>query len=166
VREVTLALAEVLLPLADLGLDGAGARARAEAALAEGRAAEHFERWCYVQGGRWHPGEFHRLARQEVKAPRAGYVTSVDALAVGRAALLAGAGRRTLDDTVDAAAGVVVERTVGDAVEKGEPLAAVFSRDPARRREASRVLEQVFQVGEAAPPPRTVVLAREDDPST
>ena len=44
------------------------ARARAEAALADGRAAEHFERWCYVQGGRWRPGEFHRLAGHEVTA--------------------------------------------------------------------------------------------------
>ena len=61
-REVTLALAAELLPLADLGVDEAEARARAEAALDDGRAAEHFERWCYVQGGRWQPGEFHRLA--------------------------------------------------------------------------------------------------------
>ena len=62
VREVALALAAELLPLADLGIDGAEARIRAEAALDDGRAAEHFERWCYVQGGRWQPGEFHRLA--------------------------------------------------------------------------------------------------------
>ena len=83
VREVTLAVAAELLPLADLGLEAAEARARAEAALADGRAAGHFERWCYVQGGRWQPGEFHRLAAHEVKAPAAGYVTAVDALAVG-----------------------------------------------------------------------------------
>ena len=165
VREVTLALAQELLPLADLGIDGAEARRRAEAALAEGRAAEHFERWCYVQGGRWQPGEYHRLAGNEVKASQAGYLTGIDALAVGRAAQLAGAGRRTVDDTVDAAAGVLMEHTLGDSVEAGEPLAAVFSRDPARRREASQVLEAAFTVGDAAPPPRAVILAREDDPA-
>jgi pyrimidine-nucleoside phosphorylase len=162
VREVTLELAAELLPLSDLGLDAAEARARAEAALDDGRAAEHFERWCYVQGGRWQPGEFHRLAAHEVKAPATGYVTAVDALAVGRAAQLAGAGRRTVDDTVDAAAGVLLERSVGDAVEAGESLAAVFSRDPARRGEASNVLETAFTVGPDAPPARRVVLGRED----
>ncbi len=165
VREVTLALAQELLPLADLGIDAAEARRRAEAALADGRAAEHFERWCYVQGGRWRQGEYHRLAGHEVKASQAGYVTTVDALAVGRAAQLAGAGRRTVDDTVDAAAGVLMEHTLGDAVQEGEPLAAVFSRDPARRREASQVLEAAFTVGDAAPPPRVVVLEREDEPA-
>ena len=121
VREVTLALAAELLPLADLGVDAREARARAEAALDDGRAAEHFERWCYVQGGRWHPGEFHRLAGREVKAPRAGYVTAADALAIGRAAQVAGAGRRTVDDAVDPAAGVLLEHAVGDRVEAGEP---------------------------------------------
>ena len=92
-------------------------------------------------------------------------MTAVDALAVGRAAQLAGAGRRTVDDTVDASAGVLMEHAVGDAVEAGEPLAAVFSRDPARRREASQVLEAAFTVGDAAPAPHPVVLDREDDPA-
>jgi pyrimidine-nucleoside phosphorylase len=162
VREVTLALAAELLPLADLGVDAREARVRAEAALADGRAAEHFERWCYVQGGRWQPGEFHRLAAREVKATRAGYVTAADALTIGRAAQVAGAGRRTVDDTVDPAAGVLLHHAVGDGVEAGETLAAVFSRDPARRREAGLVLERAFVVSEDEPPARTLVLGREE----
>jgi thymidine phosphorylase len=161
VRQVTLDLAAELLPLADLGVDAIEARARAEAALADGRAAEHFERWCYVQGGDWRPGEFHRLAGREVTASRSGFVTSVDALAVGRAAQAAGAGRRTVDDTVDPAAGVLLEHKVGDEVEAGDLLGTVFSRDPARRREASSVLEEAFRVGDAAPPPRPLVLGRD-----
>jgi pyrimidine-nucleoside phosphorylase len=162
VREVALALATELLPLSDLGVSRAVARVRAEAALADGRAAEHFERWCYVQGGRWRPGEFHRLAAREVKAPRDGFVAGVDALVVGRAAQLAGAGRRTVDDSVDPAAGVVLERTVGDAVTAGETLAAVFSRDPARRKEAGAVLEGAFTLADEAPAGRPVVLGLGD----
>jgi len=161
VREVALALAAELLPLSDAGVDAAEARARAEAALEDGRAAEHFERWCYVQGGRWRPGDFHRLAGHEVRAPHAGFVAGIDALAVGRAAQLAGAGRRTVDDTVDPAAGVVLERVVGDAVDAGEPLATVFSRDPVRRREACDVLESAFSVSVEKPAQRPLILGRE-----
>ena len=160
VCEVSVALAAELLPLADLGVTREEAVARAEAALADGRAAAHFERWCYVQGGRWEPGAFSRLAGHETKATRDGYVTAVDALAVGRAAQIAGAGRRTVDDTLDAAAGVVLERVVGDGVAAGEPLAAVFSRDPARRRAASDVLDGAFTIGDLPPEPTPVVLAR------
>ena len=94
-------------------MDEAEGAARAEAALADGRAAEHFERWCFVQGGRWKPGEFHRLAAHEATAPGAGYLAAVDALAVGQAAQFAGAGRQRIDDTVDPAAGVLLQQGRG-----------------------------------------------------
>lgn len=161
VRETVLVLAAALLPLADLGLDEAQARQRAETALADGRAAEHFERWCYVQGGRWKPSEFHRLAAHEVRASRAGFVTAVDALAVGRAAQLSGAGRQTIDDVIDPAAGVLLRRRLGDEVSKGDVLAAVFARDSLRRSRAGDVLAEAFTVGDSRPLARPVVLARE-----
>ena len=160
VREVTLTLAGALLALSDLGVDEAEGRRRAAAALDDGRAAEHFERWCFVQGGRWKPGEFHRLAAREARASRAGYLTAVDAMAVGQAAQIAGAGRQRIDDTVDPAAGVLLERAVGDQVEAGDALAAVFSRDPARRARASEVLDRAFTVGDERPPPGRLVLGR------
>ena len=160
VREVTLTLAGALLALSDLGVDEVEGRRRAAAALDDGRAAEHFERWCFVQGGRWKPGEFPRLAAHEARASRAGYLTAVDAMAVGQAAQIAGAGRQRIDDTVDPAAGVLLERAVGDQVEAGDALAAVFSRDPARRAQASEVLDRAFTVGDERPQPGRLVLGR------
>jgi len=160
VREVTLTLAGALLALSDLGVDEAEGRRLAAAALGDGRAAEHFERWCFVQGGRWKPGEFHRLAAHEARATRPGYVTGVDALAVGQAAQIAGAGRQRIDDAVDPAAGVLLERVVGDQVEAGDTLAAVFSRDPARRAPASKVLDRAFTIGDERPAPGRLVLGR------
>jgi len=160
VREVTLNLAGALLALSDLGVDETEGRRRAEAALADGRAAEHFERWCFVQGGRWKPGEFHRLAAHQTRASRAGYLTGVDAMAVGQAAQIAGAGRRRIDDTVDPAAGVLLERVVGDRVDAGDALAAVFSRDPARRAQAAAVLDRAFTIGEEAPQRGRLMLGR------
>jgi pyrimidine-nucleoside phosphorylase/thymidine phosphorylase len=161
VREVTLTLAGALLALSDVGVDETEGRRLAEAALADGRAAEHFERWCYVQGGVWKPGQFHRLATYELRAPRAGFVVAVDALAVGRAAALAGAGRQTIDDGVDASAGVVLERVEGDAVEAGDLLAVVCARDPARRGRAGAVLAEAFTLADAPPAVAPIVLARE-----
>ena len=162
VREVTLELAGALLALSDLGVDEAEGRRRAEAALDDGRAAEHFERWCYVQGGRWEPGRFSRLAGQEVVAGRSGYVGAIDARAVGLASQIAGAGRRTLADTLDPAAGVVLERHLGEAVTQGEALAAVFARDPARRQAAAAVLERACLVTEEPPPGRKLILGRDE----
>ena len=161
VRETVLSLAAALLPLADLGLDETQARQHAETALAEGRAAEHFERWCYVQGGRWKPGEYPRLAAHEVRASRAGLVTAIDALAVGRAAQLSGAGRRTIDDAIDPAAGVILRSRIGDEVSEGDLLASVFARDSRRRAQARDALAGAYAVGDSRPVSRPVVLARE-----
>jgi len=161
VRETVLTLAAALLPLADLGLDEAQARERAEAALADGHAAEQFERWCYVQGGRWKPGEFHRLAAHEARAARGGVVTAIDALAVGRAAQVSGAGRERVTDTIDPAAGVVLRCRVGDEVGEGDLLGMVFSRDAARRAHAHTLLADAFEIGDGPVTARPLVLARE-----
>ena len=160
VREVVLTLAGLLLSLSDLGVTEEEGRARAEAALADGRAAEWFDRWCVVQGGRWKPGEFHRLAVGEVRAETDGYVARVDALDVGRAAQLAGAGRQRADEAVDPAAGVVIAKVVGEPVERGQVIATVFARDAIRRRAAQRQLAQAIGVVGDQPPPAPVVLGR------
>jgi len=161
VREVVLALAAVLLQLSDLGLDEHAARARADEALAGGRAAEWFERWVAVQGGRFKPGEFHRLADDAVVAPRAGFVAAVDARAVGRAAQASGAGRGRADDEIDFAAGVIVDAPPGTAVAAGDPLARVFSRRRDTRAAAAALLGTAFTIADERPPERAVVLATE-----
>ena len=113
-----------------------------------------------MQGGTWKPGEFHRLAGLEVRAPRAGFVAAVDALAVGQTAQLAGAGRRTVDDVIDPAAGVVLARVVGEPVDAGDLLATVYAREPGRRERAAAVLERAYAVADEAPPRAPVVLGR------
>jgi pyrimidine-nucleoside phosphorylase len=159
VREVTLTLAGALLELSDLGCDSYEGQQLAAAALADGRAAAQFERWCFVQGGSWKPGEFHRLAAARVTAPRAGFVGAVNAYAVGRAAQLAGAGRQRADADVDPEAGVVLTRKVGEPVAAGELLATVYARDSVRRAAAKQVLAEAFSVVDAAPAPAPVVLS-------
>lgn len=63
----------------------------------------------------------------EVKASESGYVEHIDALMVGHAGLLLGAGRETLDDTIDMAVGIVLNKKVGDKVNEGDVLAYVHT---------------------------------------
>ncbi len=161
VREVVLTLAAALLALADLGVDESEGRARAERALAGGRAAEWFERWVAVQGGSFKPGEFHRLACDEVTARRDGWVSSVDARSVGHAAQLAGAGRSRVDDEVDPAAGVVVSAKPGEAVTAGQTLARVHARRRDARAAAALLLRDAFTIGDEPPRASPVVLGRD-----
>ena len=114
-----------------------------------------------VQGGRFKPGEFHRLAGDEVTAGRDGWLSSADARAIGRAAQLSGAGRGRVDDEVDPAAGVVVSAKPGDAVTAGQSLACVYSRRREARAAAARLLRDAFVIADEPPVPRPIVLGRD-----
>jgi thymidine phosphorylase len=58
-----------------------------------------------------------------------GYISKIDAGAVGELVLDFGGGRRRKDDTVDLQVGVIVHKTVGEAVAKGETVLTLRSRD-------------------------------------
>jgi thymidine phosphorylase len=96
-----------------------------------------------------------------VRAARGGYVAGIDALAVGRAAQLAGAGRQKVDEDVDPAAGVMLARKVGEPVAAGDVLCTVYARQSTRRASAAAALQGAFTVADEAPPAQPVVLGRE-----
>src|SRR5204862_336716 len=116
--ELVLDAVAHLLALSDLRIDRAEGRSRAERAVADGSAVAAYERWVRAQGG--DPAEAvlpKAPIIREVFAARDGYVQRLAALPVGNAALVLGAGRRTKDDPIDHAVGVVCLKKRGDAVE-------------------------------------------------
>lgn len=62
-----------------------------------------------------------------VKADIDGYVTRIDALAIGHASMYLGGGRAKMDDKIDHAVGIILNKKVGDKVSKGEVLAYIHS---------------------------------------
>ena len=97
-----------LLELSDLGVGEEEARARVEQVVSSGAALAAYERWVRAQGG--DPAE-EALPRSPVMrvvdAGEDGWVTRLGALEIGLAALHLGAGRRTKEDSIDHAVGVV-----------------------------------------------------------
>src|SRR5919108_663249 len=66
----------------------------------------------------------------DVPSPRTAYVAGIDALGCGRAALLLGAGRATMEASIDPAVGIVLRAKTGDYVKAGESLFTVHARRP------------------------------------
>src|SRR6056297_167254 len=64
---------------------------------------------------------------EDVKSDRSGYVTEMDAFAMGMVSVELGAGRRAKDDDVDPQAGFVLHKKIGDRVEKGETIATLHT---------------------------------------
>jgi pyrimidine-nucleoside phosphorylase len=157
--ELVLTACSRLLALSDLGVDEAEGRRRAEATLGDGTAVAAYERWIRAQGGDPSEDLLPRAAvTAQVEAPRAGYVTHLGAIAVGSAALHLGAGRRTKEDTIDHAVGVVCRRKRGDEVAAGELLAEVHAQDEASAGEAVRTVLAAYEFGDEQPPPRAILL--------
>jgi pyrimidine-nucleoside phosphorylase len=151
-EELVLDAAARLLALSDLGVDDAEGRRRAEAVIADGSAAEAYERWIRAQGG---DPDVDALPVAEVvhtvPAPQDGYVAALGATAVGLAALRLGAGRSAKDDPIDHAVGVRCLHKRGDAVEEGAPLAEIHARDEASAATAAAAVAAAYRI-EAEPP--------------
>ncbi|QTD43310.1 pyrimidine-nucleoside phosphorylase [Sporosarcina sp. Te-1] len=108
------------------------AKSMLEAVIENGSALKLFGEMIASQGGNreivHNPDLLPKAAYQmEVPSPASGYVTKMEADEIGVAAMLLGAGRATKEDEIDLAVGIVLNKKIGDRVEKGEPLAMIHS---------------------------------------
>ena len=146
-------LRELVLTLAEAG-DPPGGRARAEAVLDRGGAAERFLRMVRAHGGDPVAVEQGRLRSGvddvDVVAERDGVVVRVDARDVGVAAFRLGAGRVRAEDPVDFAVGLRVHARPGTVVERGQPLVTISHRDGRGLEDATALLRRGLPVGDAA----------------
>ncbi|MDR2374026.1 MAG: thymidine phosphorylase [Bifidobacteriaceae bacterium] len=155
VRELTLTLAE------ELATAAGRAHADPAAALADGRAMDSWRAMIAAQGGDWSAPLPQARWSEVITAPATGFLTRLDALAVGVAAWRLGAGRARQDDPVEAGAGVELHAQVGDRVTAGQPLATLWTDTPERFGAAQAALTgDAIQTAPAPPPPRPLILSR------
>ncbi|MGC3993624.1 MAG: thymidine phosphorylase [Propionicimonas sp.] len=153
VVELTLALAREMLACAGIDADPADA-------LASGRAMDTWKAMIRAQGG--DPDAPLPAAKhtEVITAGADGYLSRMDAMAVGLAAWRLGAGRAKQGDPVQAAAGVTWHAGVGDAVRAGQPLFTLHTDTPDRIERAVAALDGAVDIAASAPEPAPVVLER------
>ena len=153
VVELTVALASEMLQLAGVSGDPAEN-------LRNGKAMDKWRALISAQGGDPEARLPEARETQQLVAAADGYITKLDALAVGVASWRLGAGRERKEDPVQFGAGVTLHRTLGDLVKKGEPLCTLHTDTPEKFERAS----EIFLSGvEISPQPGTrnpIVLER------
>lgn len=87
----------------------------------------------------------------DVRVPDSGYLYSLNAEAIGAAAMRLGAGRATKDDTIDPTAGIMLRHTQGDIVVQGNIVATVCAPSEAQAREACLDVLDAIEIRQAAP---------------
>ena len=160
-RELTHALGAEMLVLGGAARDAAEGRARIERALGDGSALEVFRKIVAAQGGDPRvcdsPGQVlpRARSRDELVLPP-GRIAAIDSEALGTAAVILGAGRRTTDDAIDPAAGLVVDAYPGELIEPGAPPQVILHHDLApgdgRIAEARALIQAAFAIAPADGP--------------
>jgi pyrimidine-nucleoside phosphorylase len=145
----------------------AGSDEEAEAAvteaLASGRALAKFRAMVQAQGGDPRviddPSSLLRARSIEaITAPDEGFITTLDAELVGRAASALGAGRESVGGAIDHAVGIVLHRKLADPVRRGEPVMDLHYNDPARLPEAVRLAAASLAIGPAPGAVRPLIV--------
>jgi pyrimidine-nucleoside phosphorylase len=162
--EVTVELTARLLMVGGVAADRPDAERRVRAAIASGAGLERFRQIIENQGGDPRVvDDYGRLPsapfRHVVTAQRAGLIAGLDAESVGRASVRLGAGRDQVKDAVDPAVGIMVLAGPGDRVAAGDPVLELHYRDRVRLDAALALATGAITIGEAAPPPRSLILA-------
>jgi pyrimidine-nucleoside phosphorylase len=159
VTELVLDASAKLLAYSDLEIDEREGRKRAETVVANGSADEMWRRWIEAQGG---TADEEALPAapivRTVESPTGGFVASLGAIAIGTAAVHLGAGRRTKEDVIDHAVGIVVHAKRGDEVAAGQPLAEVHAATDDAAEAAVREVLLAYRIQEEPVRPRPVLL--------
>ena len=93
--------------------------------LYNGKGYEKMLEWVKAQGGDINNIPLAKHSK-EIITPSDGYISSINALEIGKLSRRLGAGRLTKDDEIDPTVGIILKHKVGEHVEKGETLATIL----------------------------------------
>src|SRR5262249_33235561 len=99
----------------------------------------------------------HAARELVVNSHRAGWITHIETDELGRIVMEWGGGRERLGESIDLGVGLGLEARTGDRAESGQPLVMASFNDEARREEMGHRLERSVQIGDVAPPARTLI---------
>lgn len=164
-EQLCLALGGEMLRLAGASATAAEGRLKLEDLLHRGVALKKLGALIRSQGGDpavlEDPAELPRAARRiQIKSEEQGFIQKVAAGAIGRAAMLLGAGRETKEATIDPGAGVVLFKKIGDAVQPGTVLAELHAgeKHPAAIKKACCLVREAYCIGGAPVKPPPLIL--------
>ena len=152
ITELALTLAGLMIYAGEKAATPEGGIALAEEALNIGSALNKLADFIEGQGGDRRVVDAYDLfpqatIRRQAIAAEEGYVRKVMARTIGMASQHSGAGRATKEDPIDLAAGIILNKKVGDPVKPGDVLAEVFGNDEAKVEAAVKEVEKAFFVG-------------------
>lgn len=149
--ELCITLGSQIVILAGKAKDIQEARALLQKTIEDGSALSKFKQFIMTQNGDGNMVEDtallpQALYRQEVLSEHTGYVNHIHAQNIGLIAMELGAGRKTKEDRVDLAVGIVLNKKCGDYVEKGELLATIYANKQEKIEPAKKAIIEQYTI--------------------
>ena len=163
-NDLCIELAANMLFLAEKGsLDDC--RKLAVQRTADGSALQKFREMIAAQGGDPAVVDDYSIfpqasIRREICAEESGYVSHMDTQNCGISAMLLGAGRATKEDSIDHAAGIILNIKPGNFVEKGQTLAVLYTNDPDTMDNAEQQLRASIHLSSVKPQVQPLIYGR------
>ena len=134
-------------------------------AVENGSALNKLKQMVAAQGGdvsvitdpsKWKKAQY----AYEVVAQESGYVTHTDAMQLGIASMVLGAGREKKEDSIDFVAGIQLLKKTGDAVTVGDTLAVLYTEKYDTVVDAEKILREAYTIKKEKPAPEPLILAK------
>ena len=125
-------------------------------AIKSGKALEKFKEWISTQGGNkeWieKPDLFPKADyKEEIKAEKDCYISSMNAEEIGISSVILGAGREKKEDTIDMTAGIILNKKTGDEIKKGDIIATLYTKNENSIKSAKEKLLSAIEFSDEKP---------------
>ncbi len=158
-KELTLQLAGAMIFLGGKASTPELGYKEAERHLKSGAAFSKFQDLCKLQGG-----DISKLSvakkKLDIKATKKGFIRNFDSEKVGIAAILLGAGRKVSSDRLDLTAGIEVFKKIGDRVDIGDVLFALYCDSEKATPEVVEKCRESVEIGAEKVGPLELVAER------
>ncbi|MBR7042025.1 MAG: thymidine phosphorylase [Bacilli bacterium] len=84
--------------------------------------------------------------KYEIKSASSGYLADIDAYKLGTLSMSLGAGRKNKEDKIDYSAGIIINKNIGDYINKGDVIMTLYTRE-----EITKVDNTIFKISDKQP---------------
>lgn len=165
--ELCLTLGSEMVVLGGKAKTLSEARKMLEESISSGSALQKLRELVQAQGGDPNQVDHPELLPNakyslELKAPKSAWISKLEALQVGHASMLLGAGRETKDSVIDMGAGILLKKKAGEQVVQDEVIAELFTNSEEKLATAAEELLAAFLFSDQVPKIDHLIFGRVD----
>ena len=162
-QQVVFGLCGKMLLQGQLATSSTTAHAKISQVLKNGQAAEVFSQMVNALGGPadllHQPEKYLSSAPiiEDIPAPCSGTINAIDTREIGLAVIVLGGGRKKASDAIDSRVGFDRLLSLGDTVEKSQPIARIHAASRNNLEQARKMLLSAYKIGDAVEKTPTII---------